>query len=55
MAKQIDHRLKIFTEWDEEKYLLGRPGDYMVVRKDDLKDVYIIDKDIFHRTYTRVY
>lgn len=54
MAKQIDHRLKIFTEWDEEKYLLGRPGDYMVVRKDDLKDVYIIDKDIFHRTYTKV-
>jgi phosphoglycolate phosphatase len=55
MAKQINHRLKIFTECDEEKYLLGRPGDYMVVRKDDLKDVYIIDRDIFHKTYTRVY
>ncbi len=54
MAKQLDHRLKIFTEWDEDKYLLGHPGDFMVVRKDDLKDVYIIDKDIFHRTYTKV-
>lgn len=53
-AKQIDHRVKIFTEWDDEKYMLGRPGDYMAVRKDDLKDVYIIDGDIFVDTYSSV-
>lgn len=54
MARQLDHHLKIFTEWDQEKYLLGHPGDFMVVRKDDLKDVYIIDQAIFYKTYTRV-
>ena len=53
-AKQIDHRVKIFTEWDSEKYMLGRPGDYLAVRKDDLKDVYIIDGDIFVDTYSAV-
>ena len=53
-AKKIDHRVKIFTEWDDEKYMLGRPGDYLAVRKDDLKDVYIIDGDIFVDTYSLV-
>lgn len=50
-AKQIDKRIKIFTAWDEEKYMLGVPGDYLAVRCDDTKDVYIVEKNIFAKTY----
>lgn len=53
-AKQIDHRIKIFTTWDPDNYFLGVPGDYMAVRTDDLKDVYIIARNIFERTYEEV-
>ena len=53
-AAPINHRTKIFTLWDNEKYVLGTPGDYMAVRKDDLHDVYIIQKDIFGDIYKRI-
>ena len=52
-AKALDRRVKIFTAWDEEKYMLGRSGDYMAVRKDDLHDIYVIQKDIFSKTYSQ--
>lgn len=53
-AKQLNHRVKVFTEWDDEKYMLGKEGDYLAVRKDDLHDIYIIEKQIFESTYQEV-
>ncbi|MDE5892388.1 MAG: DHH family phosphoesterase, partial [Acetatifactor sp.] len=50
-VKELDHRVKVFTAWDEEKYMLGKEGDYLAVRMDDLHDIYIIEKSIFHKTY----
>ncbi|MCR4617729.1 MAG: DHH family phosphoesterase [Lachnospiraceae bacterium] len=50
-AKVIDHRVKVFTSWDPDKYYLGLPGDYLAVRTDDLSDIYIIAKNIFEKTY----
>lgn len=50
-ARVLDHRVKVFTKWDPDKYYLGIPGDYLAVRADDNKDVYIIAKDIFGKTY----
>ena len=50
-AKELDHRMKIFTTWDPDKYYLGLPGDYLAVRTDDLTDIYIIARDIFMKTY----
>lgn len=29
-------------------------GDFLAVRKDDLKDVYIIEKTIFYDTYEKI-
>lgn len=53
-VKQLDNRVKVFTEWDEEKYMLGTEGDYLAVRKDDLHDIYIIEEKIFEKTYEKV-
>lgn len=50
-AAQLDHCVKVFTAWDEEKYMLGKAGDYLAVRMDDLHDIYIIEKSIFQQTY----
>lgn len=50
-ARPIDKRIKVFTAWDEEKYMLGVPGDYLAVRCDDMHDIYIVEKSIFGKTY----
>ena len=52
-TKQLDHRVKVFTAWDDEKYMLGKEGDYLAIRQDDLHDVYIIEKSIFENTYEK--
>ena len=51
LAKKLDHTVKIFTMWDEEKYMLGNEGDYIACRSDDSKDVYVIADEIFGITY----
>lgn len=53
-VKQLDHRVKVFTEWDKEKYMLGQEGDYLAVREDDKHDIYVIEQSIFEKTYARV-
>lgn len=53
-VKPLDHRVKVFTEWDEEKYMLGKEGDFLAVRKDDHHDIYIIEKNIFEKTYEKI-
>lgn len=50
-AKELDKRTKIFPVWAEDKYMLGEPGDYIAVRSDDSHDCYIVEKDIFVKTY----
>lgn len=50
-ARKLTERVKVFTAWDEEKYMLGRPGDYLAVRCDDKHDIYVVEQDIFFKTY----
>ena len=50
-AREISRITKIFTYWDEERYMLGKPGDFIACRCDDPNDVYIIERDIFFKTY----
>ncbi len=54
LARQLDRRVKVFTRWDEDNYFLGKPGDYLAVRTDDNKDVYVVTGYIFDATYERV-
>ena len=50
-VKPLDHRVKVFSTWDEEKYYLGKPGDYLAAKTSNPKDVYIIANNIFAITY----
>lgn len=52
-AKELKRNIKIFTAWDKEKYMLGRPGDYLAVKANDLHDMYVIERDIFEKSYEK--
>ncbi|SCW30460.1 nanoRNase/pAp phosphatase, hydrolyzes c-di-AMP and oligoRNAs [Ruminococcaceae bacterium YRB3002] len=53
-AKPLDHAVKLFTAWDDEKYYSGNIGDYIAVRDDDPHDIYIIKGRLFDKLYRRV-
>ena len=53
-ARPLTKDVKVFTNWDKDKYMVGRIGDYLAIRADDLHDVYVIEKQIFSRTYSAV-
>lgn len=53
-ARKLEKTTKIFTEWDEERYMLGKKGDYLAVREDDPHDIYIIEKTIFKKSYEKI-
>ena len=50
-AKQLTRALKLYTEWGEDDYMYGRAGDYVAVRQDNPKDVYIVMREVFEKTY----
>lgn len=50
-AVSLKERTKVFPGNGTQEYYLGRPGDYMAVREEDLTDIYIIQQDIFRQTY----
>jgi len=50
-ANALEKSIKIFTQWNEDKYMLGNIGDYIAVRSDDIHDIYVIEKEIFMLTY----
>ena len=53
-AKELTERVKVFTAWDEEKYMLGKEGDFLAVRCDDRHDIYVVERDIFFKTYDKL-
>lgn len=52
-AKKLARRTKVFGCGGREDYFLGHKDDYMAVRTDDIKDIYIINKEIFEETYVK--
>ncbi len=50
-AKRLTRGVKVFTSWDNDCYMLGESGDYLVISCNDLKDMFIVDKEIFETTY----
>ncbi|MFP3042734.1 DHH family phosphoesterase [Treponema primitia] len=51
-ARELRKDTKVFSSWDNEKYFLGRAGDFFVVTENDFNDCYVITKDIFRKSYT---
>lgn len=53
-AHPLKKAVKVFTKWDGEQYILGKAGDYLTVRCDDLHDVSIVAKEIFESDYEEI-
>ena len=51
-ARELKKRAKVFRINKDDEYFAGNKGDYLVARGDDLKDIYIIQGEIFRETYT---
>ncbi|BBB91114.1 MAG TPA: DHH family phosphoesterase [Methylomusa anaerophila] len=51
-AAPLTKNTKVFTAWDDQKYMSGKVNDYLAIRQDDINDVYIIENSIFPRTYS---
>jgi len=47
----LDQSVKVFTLWDNEEYLSGNPGDWLVGRSQS--DLYIVTADVFRQIYAR--
>lgn len=52
-AKPIDCMVKVFSTGDTDKYMVGKEGDYLAVRCDDMHDIYIVEQDVFGIAYER--
>ena len=50
-AKPLEEEVKLFTKWDEEHYIPGKAGDYLVAREDDLHDIYVVKQEFFKDGY----
>lgn len=53
-GRPLQKATKVFTLWDRDSYMLGKPGDYLVAREDDPHDIYIIPQDMFPILYELV-
>ena len=51
MARQLTGYAKVYSEWKDNDYLYGEPGDYLAARIDDDTDFYIIKQKVFDRSY----
>lgn len=52
-ARQLTRRTKVFVNWSDS-YLLGKPGDFLVAREENPRDLYIVAKDIMEKSYVMV-
>lgn len=52
-ARRLTKRSKVYPAGSDEGYYLGREGDYLAVRMEDMTDIYVIQEDIFAMTYEK--
>lgn len=53
-ARVLTKTTKLFSYWDQDRYMVGKKGDYLCVSQDDLHDMFIVDKNLFRKTYKSV-
>lgn len=50
-AKPLEKGVKVFNARDKSRYMLGEPGDYLAVSREELSDVYVVEKGLFAELY----
>lgn len=50
-ARPLEKGVKVFTKWDRNKYITGRPGDYLAVNRNDPHDIFAVEKGLFEKSY----
>lgn len=50
-ATKLERRVMLYTKWDENNFMSGKKGDYLVALVDDLKDMYIVSEKQFSQIY----
>lgn len=50
-ASELTKRIKLYPMWDKENYMTGNAGDYLAVRYDDHKDIYVVTREQFNEIY----
>ena len=50
-ARPLEKHVKVFTRWNYETYMGGRPGDMLCYSTNDDRDVYVVRKESFGRIY----
>ena len=53
-ATPLKIHTKVFTRWNYETYMNGKPGDYLCYSYSDELDVYVVQKDSFSYIYEEV-
>lgn len=51
-AAQLQYRTKVFRKGKSD-YFVGKAGDYIAIRPEDPTDIYIIQNEVFQRTYEK--
>lgn len=52
-AMELDSCVKLFPEWDQDKYMLGMPGDYLAASADNLNNIFIEPGEHFPDRYEK--
>lgn len=53
-AKPLERGMKLFTLWERDRYMTGNPGDYLAVRMNNPKDIFIIPQAAFALSYDEI-
>ncbi len=53
-ATVLDSSVKLFPEWDEDKYMLGMVGDYLAASAEDISNIFIERGDNFLERYEEI-
>ena len=54
LAKELNRGIKIFTPKTGENYMLGNPGDFLVVSCDDANDIRVVEQKMFKKLYQQI-
>ena len=54
LVRQLSRGVKVFTPKAGDAYILGNPGNYLVVNCEDIHDISIVEQSVFHRLYRRI-